>query len=409
VLTDMIPNLIALMALLAAIGWGLRRLIFSATMFLVDKPERKPWPRDRPLPQVFLIIPCRNEANVIGRLLESLDHMTYPKSKLSILIVDDQSFDRSAAVVSEWIGRARGATRVRLLEADPQGLLGKTGVLRKSLQHLGEAEIIWVIDADHRPTPNALEAAVAHFADPAVGAVSWRNVVENATHNAVTSYCALEQAIHQEVTVAAKGRLQLAPPLRGVWCARRQLLERAPPESAGADDADFTLSIYERGYTIKYEEGAVTTHLVPNGWGEFFHQRVRWNRGFHQTSRRHFLSTLGAWRLPLSLRIELLLFASGYLDRLLLLVLLGLFLAKPWLHLHAQILWLGLFALILPLCVQGFVAVLRTGLFRPLLVYLPLFPALFFLDLLAAGLAIVLSITKAPFVWRRNPRDIGMG
>ncbi len=49
-----------------------------------------------------IIIPARNEAENIGKLLDSLMHQTYPKHLFEVIVVDDHSSDNTAEIVSQY-------------------------------------------------------------------------------------------------------------------------------------------------------------------------------------------------------------------------------------------------------------------------------------------------------------------
>jgi glycosyltransferase involved in cell wall biosynthesis len=65
------------------------------------------------VPQVSVIIPCRNEGAFLGRCLDSVLGNDYPKDKLEILVVDGMSEDRSAELVRNL---AKDHPSVHLLE-----------------------------------------------------------------------------------------------------------------------------------------------------------------------------------------------------------------------------------------------------------------------------------------------------
>lgn len=57
------------------------------------------------LPFVSVIVPCRNEEEMIERCLDSLIANTYPKEKLEILVIDGLSEDRSLEIIQDYIRR----------------------------------------------------------------------------------------------------------------------------------------------------------------------------------------------------------------------------------------------------------------------------------------------------------------
>lgn len=53
-------------------------------------------------PTVTIVIPTRNEAHNIGKLLTSLQLQTYPQTKTEILVVDDNSTDNTLAIAKKY-------------------------------------------------------------------------------------------------------------------------------------------------------------------------------------------------------------------------------------------------------------------------------------------------------------------
>ena len=46
-------------------------------------------------PTVSVLIPARNEEQVIERILQRMTELTYPKEKLEVIVIDDASIDRT--------------------------------------------------------------------------------------------------------------------------------------------------------------------------------------------------------------------------------------------------------------------------------------------------------------------------
>jgi glycosyltransferase involved in cell wall biosynthesis len=115
------------------------------------QPEREPL--------VSIIIPARNEAQAIGRTVRGLLAQTY--RNLEVIVVDDQSSDRTPAIVAEVAASDPRLTLVRG-EAPPRGWLGKPWALHQGSQR-ARGELFFFIDADVVYSPPALAAAVTHL------------------------------------------------------------------------------------------------------------------------------------------------------------------------------------------------------------------------------------------------------
>jgi cellulose synthase/poly-beta-1,6-N-acetylglucosamine synthase-like glycosyltransferase len=113
------------------------------------------------LPSVTVIVCARNEEDVIGRCLDSLLLLDYPREKLEILIVDDESDDRTADIVREYLSRE---VYFRLLSAGTElhDLPGKQRPLNRGIYE-ARGEIILVTDADIEVQPGWIKGHVAAY------------------------------------------------------------------------------------------------------------------------------------------------------------------------------------------------------------------------------------------------------
>ena len=53
-------------------------------------------------PAVTILIPAHNEEKVIGRLLQRIVELTYPKDKLQVVVINDASTDQTGAIAEDY-------------------------------------------------------------------------------------------------------------------------------------------------------------------------------------------------------------------------------------------------------------------------------------------------------------------
>lgn len=125
----------------------------------------KPRPLDR-VPKVSILVPARNEEAEIGDCLRSLLLQTHPD--VEIIVLDDRSTDRTAAIV-----RAVGGDRVRLIggEALPDGWTGKNWACHQLARAAG-GEVLCFVDADTHLAPEAVASVVSTLVVHDVGLVA---------------------------------------------------------------------------------------------------------------------------------------------------------------------------------------------------------------------------------------------
>src|SRR5580700_1995874 len=143
--------------------------------------------RRRPL--VSVIIAAHNEEPVITRTLDSIRASTY--SNIEIIVVDDGSTDKTAAVVRNYIKKSpkfkiasyitRNSRTLRLkrryVRADvgrmrmvlvSQHNTGKGAALNNAIANYVRGKFVMTLDADSQLLPTSIERAVKYFDDPTV-------------------------------------------------------------------------------------------------------------------------------------------------------------------------------------------------------------------------------------------------
>jgi hopene-associated glycosyltransferase HpnB len=117
-------------------------------------------------PSVVAIIPARDEADVIARSVGSLRRQDYP-GRFSVVVVDDQSADGTAAVASAAASEAQAADRLQIATGagPPPGWTGKLSAMRQGLAEVEagavKPEFVMFTDADIAYAPHVLTRLVA--------------------------------------------------------------------------------------------------------------------------------------------------------------------------------------------------------------------------------------------------------
>jgi 1,2-diacylglycerol 3-beta-glucosyltransferase len=114
-------------------------------------------------PTVSVVVAARNEEQSIGHCLASLAALEYPKEKLEVIVVNDQSTDRTAAIV---LAAAATHPFIRLVNALPaQGAVhGKANALAQGID-AAHGEIVMMTDADCTAHPHWVRRTVQYFAN----------------------------------------------------------------------------------------------------------------------------------------------------------------------------------------------------------------------------------------------------
>ena len=114
-------------------------------------------------PAVAVIVPARNEADVIGETLGALLQQDY-RGEFTIVVVDDDSTDETARVSRETARRAGAADRVSVVRAPPVpvGWTGKLWAMHCGIAYAAARapDYLLLCDADIRHAPDSLRGLV---------------------------------------------------------------------------------------------------------------------------------------------------------------------------------------------------------------------------------------------------------
>ncbi len=270
--------------LLPAAGLTLLLGLYVVRTVLVRIWRRPPGPGSTaggpiagPWPAVDVVVAARDEQAVIGRLVERIERLRYPKADLLLWVVDDGSEDRTPEILARLQARC---PQLRVLRRPRDAGGGKSGALNAVLEHL-EGRWMLVLDADAGLQEDLLERLIPHAENGGWSAVQLRKAVVNMARNLLTRAQAMEMAFDAAIQ---EGRLQAAgiAELRG----NGQLLRREAVLACGGfneatvtDDLDLSFRLLLAGEPVgllwdpPVEEEAVLT--VPALW----RQRQRWAEG----------------------------------------------------------------------------------------------------------------------------------
>lgn len=105
----------------------------------------------KPYPAIRVVIPARNEAETIGKVLISHFQQDYP-GKFSIILVDDGSSDRTADVAKSAADQLHHSSDLQIISGKPlpSGWTGKLWALSQGIEfaQIGNPDYILLTDAD---------------------------------------------------------------------------------------------------------------------------------------------------------------------------------------------------------------------------------------------------------------------
>lgn len=260
--------------------------LYSGRLLWSQPPISETHDPDNDFPfTVSLLIPARNEASVLDRIVTSLFQSNYPAAQLEVWVIDDGSNDETPQHLQDLTNQF---PQLKVIHR-PTSSGGKSGALNAVLPETN-GEIIGVFDADAQIEPDAICRALRPFHQPQVGAVQLRKTLLNAAGNGLTQGQQWEQSFDaalQSQRQAAGGWVELRG--NGTFIRRQSLVECGDwNEDTLTDDLDLDFRLYLSGFDVVflvescvYEEGVTQ-------WRQLWQQRCRWAEGGWQRYLDYF-------------------------------------------------------------------------------------------------------------------------
>jgi glycosyltransferase XagB len=290
-------NFNALQGISSAILW----LMFSAAVILrslaavAGTPEtHSPKLGDDDVPTYTIVVALYREASVVEDLVKSIDAFDYPKSKLDIKLVIEQRDAETLARIVEL----RLPARYEVIVAPSGKPQTKPRALNIALS-CARGELIVVYDAEDIPAPNQLRLAASRFAaDKKLDCLQGRLAIRNHAESWLSKLFAIEYAILFDLINPGLCALNLPIPLGGTsnHFRVRSLVEvGAWDEWNVTEDADLGIRLARFGYRVEALDSD-TWEEAPHEFGNWFRQRIRWQKGWMQTLIVHSRRPIFFWR-----------------------------------------------------------------------------------------------------------------
>ena len=237
---------------------------------------------EQDLPRYTVLVPAYREPTVIAGILEHLDRLDYPRSRLEVLVLLEADDDETLAAV-----RAAGpGDYVRVLVVPLAAVTTKPRACNYGLQ-LADGDLVTIYDAEDRPEPLQLRrSAVVLAAQPReMAGLQARLGYFNTERNLLTRWFTSEYASWFEHYLPGLVSLGAPVPLGGTSNHLRTDVLR---EVGGWDpyhvteDADLGLRLARGGYRIGVLDSLTLeeANSDPINW---IKQRSRWYKGYLQT------------------------------------------------------------------------------------------------------------------------------
>lgn len=272
--------------------------LFFLTTFVENDHECDKKTRNQKYPKISVIIPAYNEGENIIRTIKSVLKAKYPRNKLEIIVVDDESEDDTFKQAKK--------VKSKILKIFSKKHGGKAEAVNYGIKK-SKGDLVMILDADTFPDKNCFENIIGCFNDPKVMAALplqkiWRpkNLLEKC------------QAIEYIITAIIKksssfmGSMNCAP--AGAFVRKKFLKKYGLFETDTlTEDFEMGMRIQSKHYQIIQSLKSKVYTVPPKNLKSLIRQRVRWSFGGLENifKYKHMLSPdygdLGVFFLPVTL------------------------------------------------------------------------------------------------------------
>ena len=235
-------------------------------------------------PSVSVVIPVKNGASVLDRLMDSILAIDYPKEKMEIIFVEDGSTDGSYDICKKYETKFPGL--VKVIHRDESR--GKPEALACATER-ASGEILAIFDVDSIIDPNAFRLALRYFEDPKVAAVQGRTFSVNFRGKLLTWLVYLEE-FWFSIVMMGRQKFGLFTPLTGnCMFIRKSYLEEVGgwDRDSLTEDVELSIRLVKHGYVVIYEKDIQCFQEAPTKLKHLALQRNRWYRGYLETLIRN--------------------------------------------------------------------------------------------------------------------------
>ena len=200
------------------------------------------------LPNVDVILIVRNVESIIKVKIDSLLSLDYPKNKLKIIIVSDNSTDNAVTIINQLNNDS-------ILCIDNENKSSKSAGINQAIA-LSDAEILLLTDARQKHEASSLKHLVAHFSDSSIGAVSGELILVDPDTNefskGMDAYWRYEKFIR-----GLESDIDSVPGVTGaIYAMRREFYQPIHAETL-LDDVLIPMNLIMNSKKVKFESRAI--------------------------------------------------------------------------------------------------------------------------------------------------------
>jgi poly-beta-1,6-N-acetyl-D-glucosamine synthase len=227
-------------------------------------------------PDITLVIPCYNEADIIEEKINNCLALEYPKHKIQLVFITDGSTDATPDIVKRY-------EQVTLLHEPARR--GKAAAENRVMKFV-KASIVIFSDANTILPPQAVRELVKHYEDPLVGAVSGeKRILKKDKDHAAGAGEGIYWKYESYLKKMDSELLSIVGAAGELFSFRKELYHELEEDSI-LDDFMLSMRIASKGYRVVYEPSAYAMETSSASVKEELKRKIRICAGGWQSIMR---------------------------------------------------------------------------------------------------------------------------
>ncbi len=270
-----------------------------------EKPSVLDISNPEKVPYVTIQLPVFNELYVMERLLECINLIDYPRTKLEIQVLDDstdESVELTRTLVADLQKGGLDITQIR--RKDRVGF--KAGALKEGLITT-KGEFIAIFDADFLPQSDWLLQTVPQFENEEIGVVQTRWSHINRDYSVLTQIQAFALDCHftlEQVGRNSKDHFMNFNGTAGIW-RKTCIIDAGNWEGDTlTEDLDLSYRAQLKNWKFKYLEDVETPSELPVVMSSIRSQQFRWNKGGAENFQKMVKKVVRSKNIKLSTKLH---------------------------------------------------------------------------------------------------------
>jgi cellulose synthase/poly-beta-1,6-N-acetylglucosamine synthase-like glycosyltransferase len=243
----------------------------------------------KPQKSFALIVAAHNEEMVIGKIIDSLKRLDYPKNLYDIFIIADNCTDKTAN-----IARGYGVNVYERVNKDNRGKgYALEWMFNKIFKMEKKYDAIGIFDADNLVSKNFLKEMNGRILD-GYEVVQGYIDSKNPHDSWITESYSISFWSASRLFQLARSNLKLSNQIGGTgFVVETNLLQKMGwGATCLTEDLEFTCKLVLNGHRVGWAHNAIVYDEKPITLKQSWNQRKRWMQGFTDVASRFFLKLL---------------------------------------------------------------------------------------------------------------------